>query len=582
MGTTDAMKSASMHALLVADFTIDGLAPLMASSADAPTVRCAVAPFDQVVRVLIDSTAECWSSSPDLAIVWTRPQAAVKAFGALLDNEPAELETVLAEVDEFATHLLSAAARVTTMFVPTWTLPAYDRSLGLLDLDVKCGPRYVLLRMNARLIERLSSARNVFVLDAERWMASAGAAAVNPKLWHLGKIAFGVDVFKQAALDVKAGVRALRGQSRKLIALDLDDTLWGGTVGDVGWENVKLGGHDPVGEAFAAFQRALKALTKRGILLGIVSKNTEAVALEAIDRHPEVVLRRSDFVGWRINWDDKARNLIELVGDLNLGLDSVVFIDDNPVERARVREALPQVLVPEWPADKLLYEKALKELTCFDAAVISSEDRARTTMYVSDRLRSESSRLAESLEEHLASLGLRVISEPLGPGNLQRAAQLLNKTNQMNLTTRRLTEQELHRWANAEGNTVFVFRVSDRLGDHGLTGLASLAVNGSTANICDFVLSCRVLGRGVEEAILHGLTERARQLRAARVLAVCRPTPKNGPCQEFFKERSRFAAGDGGVFEWSAADVYPVPSHIVLEQVVGAESGTSDAERMPV
>lgn len=580
MGTT--VESASMHALLVADFTIGGLAPLMASSVEAPSIHCTVAPFDQVVGVLIDGTADCWASSPDLALVWTRPQAAVKAFGALLDNEPVELDTLLAEVDEFASHLLSAAARVTTMFVPTWTLPAYDRGLGLLDLDVKCGPRYALLRMNARLIEQLSSARNLFVLDAERWMAAAGASAVNPKLWHLGKIAFGLDVFKQAALDVKAGVRALKGQSRKLIALDLDDTLWGGTVGDIGWENVKLGGHDPMGEAFAAFQRALKALTRRGIMLGVVSKNTESVALEAIDRHPEGVLRRSDFVGWRINWDDKARNLIELAEDLNLGLDSVVFIDDNPVERARVCEALPQVLVPEWPADKLLYEKALKELTCFDPAVVSSEDRARTTMYVSDRLRTDSSRFAESLEEHLASLDLRVTCEPLGPANLQRAAQLLNKTNQMNLTTRRLTEQELHRWANIEGNGVFVYRVSDRFGDHGLTGLASFTMNGSTANICDFVLSCRVLGRGVEESMLHDLTGRARQLCAARVLATCRPTPKNGPCQEFFRTRSRFAAGEGGVFAWTAADVYPVPSHIVLQHAAGAEPGTSDAERMPV
>jgi FkbH-like protein len=559
------MNPDPVRCLLISDFTCTGLVPFLTATTDVPAMRCTVAPFDQVVRTLIDGDAQCWASSPDLAIVWTRPEAAVKAFGRLLDNDNVSVDAILSEVDEFVDQLCTAAKRVRTLLVPTWTIPSYDRGLGLLNLNPESGPKYALLRMNARLMEGLARAGNAYVLDADRWSAMAGASATNPKLWHLGKIAFGVDVFRQAATDIKAGIRALTGQTQKLIALDLDDTLWGGIVGDLGWENITLGGHDPVGEAFVAFQRALKALTRRGIVLAIVSKNTEAVALEVLDRHPEMILRRNDFIAWRINWQDKAQNLVELANEVNLGLESVVFIDDNPTERARIREALTQVVVPEWSADKLLYERALKELTCFDAAVISAEDRARTAMYVSDRRRTDFSRLAQSLDDHLASLGLHVTAERLSPSNLPRAAQLLNKTNQMNLTTRRLAEPELQAWAETEGHHVLAFRVADRFGDYGLTGLASVSLSGSTATVDDFVLSCRVLGRGVEECILHCLTERARELGADRVVATCRPTPRNTPCREFFQLRSGFRSeGDDDRFVWRAETRYPVPGHIEL------------------
>jgi FkbH-like protein len=563
MGT---MTENAVRCLLIADFTIDGLGPFLAG-AESPPLSCRVAPFDEVTRVLLDGGSECWRYEPEVAVVWTRPQAAIRSFARLLRSEPAATEEVLAEVDEFAGRLRAAAGRVGTLFVPTWTWPAHDRGLGLLNLDVRVGPAYHLLRMNARLAEAVQGDRNVRLLDAGRWAALAGPAASNPKLWHLGKIAFGPEVFKHAAADIKAGLRATRGLTRKLLVVDLDDTLWGGVVGDVGWENLKLGGHDPIGEAFCAFQRALKSLTNRGVVLGIVSKNTEAVALEALDRHPEMVLRRGDFAGWRINWQDKAQNLIDLAAEINLGLDAVVFIDDNAAERARVREALPQVLVPEWPADRLLYEKALAELTCFDAAALSAEDRSRSRTYASERERDALKKSAQSPEEYLASLGLQVTVDRLHPANLPRAAQLLNKTNQMNLTTRRLTETQLQAWAEAEGHCTFVFRVSDRFDDYGLTGISSLSHDGVTGEVADFVMSCRVIGRGVEEVMLHALAERARDLGLGQLVAHYLPTARNAPCKEFFDQRSGFTRLEGGAgYAWDLRRPYPVPGHVTARR----------------
>jgi FkbH-like protein len=558
------MKGAESRCLLISDFTVNGLAPLLAAHKEPPMVQAQVAPFGQVVSILLSEKADCWRWDPETAVVWTRPQSAIPSFARLLNYELVSAEEILAEVDQFANALREAAKRVTAVFVPTWTIPCYERGPGLLNMSAKFGPAYHLMRMNARLVESVAES-NIYVLDAGRWVSQAGENACNPKLWHMGKIAFGPETFKHAAADIKAGVRALRGLSRKLIVLDLDDTIWGGIVGDLGWENLRVGGHDPVGEAFRVFQLALKAMGNRGIILGIVSKNTEAVALEAIDKHPEMILRRGDFAGWRINWQDKVQNLIELTADLNLGLDSVVFIDDNPAERARVRAALPQVLVPEWPTDKLQYEKALKELDCFDTAGISEEDQARTRMYSSERERIELRQSAQSYDEYLASLGLQVKVEPLDAANLRRAAQLLNKTNQMNLTSRRMTESQYSEWAQADRNQVCVFRVTDRFDDYGLTGVASMEVREPNATIIDFVVSCRVMGRGVEQAMLHALVEHGRSLGLEQICATYVPTARNAPCKMFFDEQSNFSPSENGTrYTWDLSQLYPAPRHVEI------------------
>jgi len=567
------MATPQVDALLIADFTIAGLVPFLRVG-DPPSVRAAVAPFDQVVPLLMDSTAECWQSRPEIAVIWTRPQAAIKSFARVVDHERVGIEEVLDDVDRFAECLRAASTRVAALFVPTWTWPSHDRGLGVLNLHPGIGPSYYLMRMNARLAEAVAADPAIHVLDAGRWVLEAGAGATNAKLWHLGKISFGPNVFSHAASDLKAAVRALKGQARKLVVLDLDETLWGGVVGDVGWQNLNLGGHNPVGESFRAFQRGLKRLSNRGIVLAIVSKNTETVALEAIDRHPEMVLRRSDFAGWRINWRDKVQNIIDLSTELNLGPESMVFIDDNPAERARVRDALPQLLVPEWPHDRLLYEHALAGLTCFDTLTLTDEDHARTRMYISERERKAARESAQSLEAYLASLGLKVTVERLSGSNVVRATQLLNKTNQLNLTTRRMAEAQHLQWAASEGE-VFVFRVSDRFDDYGLTGVASLSVNGSVGTLSDFLLSCRVMGRGVEQTMLHVMIARARALGLDRLVATYVETARNRPCKDFFDEHSRWSRRDEGAeYVWDVAAAYRLPEHVHLQYDTDAQGAS--------
>lgn len=548
---------------VVSDFNTRNFTALLAQDEERPLLGAVEGPYGQVLPPLVDAGADCWGERPDFALVWTRPEAVIPSFGRRLAHEEVALEDLLREVDEFSAHLARLQDRVRAVFVPTWVLPCHCRGLGMLDMRPGQGIAHALVQMNLRLAERLQDTRNVFVLDAARWVQGAGPGAFSPKLWYMAKVPFSNQVFEEAVLDLKAAVRGLGGEARKLVVVDLDDTLWGGIVGEAGWENLRLGGHDPVGEAYADFQRALKALTNRGVLLAIVSKNEEHVALDAIRNHPEMVLREEDFAGWRINWHDKARNIAELVAELNLGLQSVVFLDDSPAERARVAEATPEVLVPDWPRDPMLYCQALAGLRVFDTPALNTEDRGRAKMYASERQRRRLQDELPTLDEWLRSLDVVATVEELSRANLPRAAQLLNKTNQWNLATRRMTETELWGWVAGPGRRLWTFRVVDRFGDSGLCGLASLEIDGKSARIVDLLMSCRVMGRHLEMAMLHTATALACSAGVEVVRLTYRPTERNAPCLRFL-ESCGLTRDAEGTFTWQERRPYPAPEAITI------------------
>ena len=517
--------------IILSDFTGDPLARALARDSGVISLDVVVGPFDQVVGILSDPGAPCWQPRPDFAVVWTRPERISPAFAALLEGQTVDLATLDAEVASFAARLVTTAELAGLVVVPAWTLSASRRGSGAGEMALS-GAAYALARMNCRLAEAVADATHVRLLDAARWFAMTGTAAETPKAWYLGKIPFGAALFDVAANDIRATLAAALGRTRKLIVLDLDDTLWGGTVGEDGIGNLRLGAPDPVGEALVDFQAGLRRLARRGILLALVSKNTESVALDAIDRHPAMLLRRDAFAAWRIDWQDKAANVASLAAELGLGLDATVFIDNDPAERARVATALPQVFVPDWPDNKLLYRQALDALDCFDAGPPTREDRARGDAYRVEAQRRATAAAYASRDDWLASLDLSVTAAPLGVANAKRAVQLLNKTNQMNLRTRRVLQADFVAWAARPGVAVIAFDVADRFGDYGLTALASVAVEGRAAMLVDYVLSCRVLGRGVEQAVLAAVADAAEALGAVKLTIELVPTDRNQPCAE--------------------------------------------------
>jgi FkbH-like protein len=554
---------------LVSDFNVDLLASSLRASL-GPSQAVTTAPFGQVYQTFLEADARRIDDQTTV-VVWTRPEAIIESFGRAVAMERVDHADVLDEVERYVQGLKTLAASCRYVLHPTWTVAGRLRFYGLLERKPGLGIRHLLSRMNLALAQAMEETSNLYVLEADPWLQAAGPKAYAPKLELITKAPFAPSVFAAAAGAVTAALNALAGKARKLVVVDLDDTLWGGIVGDDGPDALRLGGHDHVGEAYVNFQRALLALTHRGVQLAIASKNDERVAFQVIDHHPEMVLRRNRFAAWRINWNDKAANIAELAGELRLGLQSFVFIDDNPVERARVSSALPEVLVPDWPADPSLYAATLTALDCFDVPQITDEDFARTAAQAAERhrLASRSDVSPGAFVDWLSSLETRVQVEALSSANLPRVAQLFNKTNQMNLTTRRLSPAEIEAWSRTPGRHVWAIRVSDRFGDSGLTGVISIEIEGRTARVADLILSCRVMGRHVEYAMLHVAAAFA-ATRQVEVLQVeYRRTDRNAPCLEML-EASQLTKHSTTLFVWTGDRPYALPAAITLERGPGA------------
>jgi FkbH-like protein len=558
------MKKDSLRAILISDFNLEIFAGYLENDSQSPKISSTIAPFGQVVQVMMDKNMECWKQPQDVAIVWTRAESVINSFHKALDFDLVTIEQALEEVDVYSDCLLSLMVRVKILLVPAWTMPVNIAGYGMLERKSGIGLADLLSRMNLRLAENLNRKKNVFILNSERWLQVAGEEAFKPKLWYMGKIAFGNPVFRQAVCEIKSALTGIMGGAKKIILVDLDNTLWGGIVGDEGWQNLKLGGHNPIGEAFTDFQKSLKSLTRRGILLGIISKNEESVALKAIDENSEMILKREDFSGWRINWSDKAKNILELLEELRLGTQSAIFIDDHPVERARIREALPEVLVPEWPKDPMLYKHYLMSLNCFNTPFISSEDKDRTRLYKNESYRNKLKNKLESLDDWLKKLDMRVVVDGINQANLQRVSQLFNKTNQMNLSTRRMTEEELLDWVKEKNRRIWTFRVSDKFGDSGLTGLVAIESDKAEIKVTDFILSCRVMGRKIEEIMLYVVSEYGRTRSLKKVTASYLMTKKNNPCYIFWKQSGFKHDKNTDTFTWNLEKQYPQPEGIKI------------------
>lgn len=550
---------------LISDFNLETLGHSLVNDGAAPQLSISVAPFGQVFPALLQATH---ASATDFALVWTLPEKTMPTFADALNGIAVAEDRLLGEVRQFAHCLRDSCPQFRAVFVVSWTLPLFRRGNGILSMKGH-GLRRLLLKMNLTLADELEHCSSIYLLDGQRWMEAAGKNACSPKLWYLTKTPFHAEVFRRATRDLKAAICAVVEGPKKLVVVDLDDTLWGGVVGDLGWQTLKLGGHDYLGEAYVDFQSALKSLRNQGVLLAIASKNEESVALEALAKHPEMVLRPEDFTAYRINWNDKAANIAELAAELNLGLQSVVFIDDNPVERARVREALPEVYVPEWPDDKTLFASRLLELDCFDSAYITSEDALRNQAYATERQRARSRKTVSSAEEWLLSLDTEVTVEEFGEGNRVRVVQLLNKTNQMNLTTRRVSEQELQVWLKQGDRKLWAFRVKDKFGDSGLTGVLSLEVDADRGLITDFVLSCRVMGRHVENAMVAFAARYCVGRNMTELRANYLPTPKNKPCLKFWSSSGFLFEPADNRFTWRLTEPYAFPEGMKIHPPMG-------------
>jgi FkbH-like protein len=319
---------------------------------------------------------------------------------------------------------------------------------------------------------------------------------------------------------------------KKCIVLDLDNTLWGGVVGEDGKDGILLS-IDEKGEAFIAFQQALRDLYDRGIILAINSKNNPEDALEVIRTHPNMLLKEPHFAAMRINWNDKVENMRELAEELNIGLDSMVFLDDSALQREAVKSALPEVAVPDMPEDPALYTRMLLSLPYFHSNTLTDEDKMRGNFYVTERLRAKAESRFENREAFLESLGLQVRVVRNDTNAISRISQLTAKTNQFNTNKIPKTEEEIAVYMEGEDTDVWYAQASDRFGDHGIIAVALVEKNATKWKVSTLLMSCRVFERGIEDAFIYAIAQAADEEGAEFLSFDFAPTEKNDPAKTF-------------------------------------------------
>jgi FkbH-like protein len=376
--------------------------------------------------------------------------------------------------------------------------------------------------------------RGVYILDYDGLMARHGRETWrDERKWLTVRLPIAAPHLLDLAREWLRFAYPLAGRIAKTLVVDLDNTLWGGIIAEDGLAGIRLGPEYP-GAAFQALQRAMLDIWHRGILLAVCSKNNPNEALEALDTHPGMLLKRSHFSSLRINWEDKAVNLREIAAELNVGIDALAFLDDNPVEREHVRDAAPEVHVLDLPSDPMRFASAVRDCPLFERLSISDEDRQRGQYYATARDRAALKESAQSKEDFYRWLEQEVEIQDVSPLTLARTAELTQKTNQFNLTTRRYNDQEIAGMIANGAQRVRTLRVRDRYGDNGLVGVAITREVGDACEIDTFLLSCRVIGRTVETALLAAIVEDARRCGRSRVQGWLLPTAKNAPARDFY------------------------------------------------
>jgi FkbH-like protein len=350
----------------------------------------------------------------------------------------------------------------------------------------------------------------------------------NPQLWNIAKFAFSDEFVPLYADHVARIVAAIRGKSRKVVILDLDNTVWGGVIGDDGLEGIKVAQGDATGEAHLAVQRLALDLRQRGIVLAVSSKNNDEIARAPFEQHPEMLLKLDHIAVFQANWNDKATNIQAIAEELSLGLDAMVFLDDNPVERGLVRKLLPQVAVPELPEDPACYARTLAAAGYFEAVAFAAEDLKRAGFYQDNAKRASLRKQVGGVDAYLASLDMTITFQSFDATGRARIAQLINKSNQYNLTTRRYTEPEVTALENDPEVFTLQVRLADIFGDNGMISVVICrTADDGVWDIDTWLMSCRVLGRKVEHMVLRKILEHARAAGVHKLVGTYRPTDRN-------------------------------------------------------
>jgi FkbH-like protein len=489
--------------------------------------------YDNYISEIIDESSPLYDFKPEV-IVFLPSHRRCQYSGHLLDareKQEAEGKNTASQILEFCR--LANSRTGAEIILANFPLPGrFDpgpyrtRTLGS-DWSFR---KLVNLELG------LNAPPYVHLCDAEFLSARRGTVeSWDARGWFESKQPYAPDMLLDVARECAHLVTSLRSGPKKVAVLDLDNTLWGGVVGDDGLDGIEIGDTSPRGEAFKAFQQYLLSLTHRGILLAVCSKNDHDKAIEPFEKHPEMVLRMKDIVSFKANWQPKSENIRQIAGELNLGLDSLVFIDDNPAEIEIVRQFVPEVETVLLSEDPSEYVGALQDTRYFEPKNVTAEDLERVGQYKQEAERQELFAAVTDMDAYLESLGMEAVIREFRAVDVPRISQLINKSNQFNLTTRRRTEAQVQAAMADPAYFGFTVRLADRFGDHGLISIVIGKVDGEETEVDTWLMSCRVLKRQVEEEVLNELVRLALLRGCSRIKGVYLPSAKNGMVRNHYE-----------------------------------------------
>lgn len=521
--------------------------------------------YDVINQELLDPHSNLHNVNPEIIIL----AMFIDNFVPELLSSKDELIDFVSDLDEQFELLL---VNTDSLIILNTFIPSMYPEWGIASPSHVLASDNIVSEINQHIREYVSNHSDRFFLaDWERLIRILGEEnSIDYRFWYSSKAPFKNAFLDLYSREITKIVRALKGKSKKCVILDCDNTLWGGVVGEDGLNGIKLDKHSYPGRAFFDFQKNLLYLYERGVLITLCSKNNEEDVWEVLDNHPYSLLKRSHLAGWRINWENKVQNIESLARELNIGLDSMVLVDDSLVECGQVKQYLPDVTVMTVPQKLYTYPPLLFRDGLFDTLNFSSEDKNRTQMYQSESKRKQDQKHFGNIDDYLASLELVETIHPIRPVEIARVAQLTQKTNQFNLTTRRYSEADIKRFADDPDAAIYVLYVNDRYGEYGLTGILIARFEDDKCILDSFLLSCRILGRKLEKVFVsHCMQEIIKNHDISQWQAEYIPSKKNQQVMNFWEDMGfRLQSTDKEIKKYSLATSEFKPEQIDFIKIV--------------
>ncbi|MES2111794.1 MAG: HAD-IIIC family phosphatase [Bacteroidota bacterium] len=501
------------------------------------------ADFNQIEQQVFSDSSELHRYNPDIVMIFHSTHKLLQKYNRLNTDE---YNTLAEQQLGLINNITTAINEDLNAKIIYYNYPEIDDAVfGNYANKTHDSFLFQTRKLNYGLMVFAANRPGFYVCDISSLQNQYGKATVfHPSVYINTEMVLSIDILPYVAARTIALVNALYGKIKKCLVFDLDNTIWGGIIGDDGMENIQIGALG-IGKAFTEFQYWLKKLKNRGIILAACSKNTEAVVMDAFENHPDMVLKAEDIAVFAINWDNKADNLRDIQGKLNIGFDSMVFLDDSPFERAMVKEHFPEVMMPELPVDPAEYLEYLYTLNLFETTSFSEEDAKRTKHYQAGAKRDAAQKSFVNEHDFLSGLNMISLVEPFNKFNIPRVAQLTQRSNQFNLRTVRYTDAELERLVASPDVFTFSFMLEDRFGDNGLICAVILKKeNNDTLFIDTWLMSCRVLKRGMEYFVLNTLANFAVKSGFSYLKGEYLPTAKNGIVENHYKDLGFTAEGN--------------------------------------